>query len=209
MSCFKSNFVPFVSLNIGNIWFSTLLEYILCYPQLKCVMLQKCTLLYFVLMIVRSSLITVISSKFLWYIRLPKGRIMYHIVIPCSPSAHPSDSASDSFPHFSRTCFDILHWNFMYDFVFQHVCWILFTICRSFALFQLIIYLVTCYHSFPKVLLIWHFELKFSILSHVNECLSVCFSSSHMFRSHPLVIVTLCNWIEEHVCSSLIILILF
>ena len=99
---------------LENILFSTLLEYILWHLQLKFVMLK----MYFVLMIVRSSLIAVISSKFLWYTRLPKGRIMFYIVISCSPSAHPSDSASDSFPHFSRTCFDILHWNFMYDFVF-------------------------------------------------------------------------------------------
>ena len=33
------------------------------------------------------------------------------------PSVRPSGSPSASFPHFSLTCFDILSWNFAYDFV--------------------------------------------------------------------------------------------
>ena len=33
------------------------------------------------------------------------------------PTVRPSGSPSASFPHFSPTCFDILSWNFAYDFV--------------------------------------------------------------------------------------------
>ena len=33
------------------------------------------------------------------------------------PSVRPSGSPSASFPHFSPICFDILSWNFAYDFV--------------------------------------------------------------------------------------------
>ena len=50
------------------------------------------------------------------YARLQAGRIM----VWWCPSVRPSDSPSARFPHFSHTCFDILSWNFAYDFVLMY-----------------------------------------------------------------------------------------
>ena len=52
------------------------------------------------------------------YARLQTGRIMVWWCPVCPglrPSVHPS--VRHSFPHFSRTCFEILSWNFVYHFI--------------------------------------------------------------------------------------------
>ena len=66
--------------------------------------------------------------KFL-YARLQTGRIMVwwclsvrpsgspSVRLSVRPSDSPSGSPSASFPHFSPTCFDILSWNYAYDFI--------------------------------------------------------------------------------------------
>ena len=76
-----------------------------------------------------------------------------------SPSVRPSGSPTVSFPHFSRTCFDILSWNFAHNFVLlyyrssssvvnlRHVLWELcpfwnleyckYTVFRTFVLHAL------------------------------------------------------------------------
>ena len=55
------------------------------------------------------------------YVRLQTGRIMVwwcvSVRVSVHPTLRPSGSPSASFPHFSPTCFDILSWNFAYDFV--------------------------------------------------------------------------------------------
>ena len=51
----------------------------------------------------------------------------YGMVMSVRPSVRPSGSPSvrpsvrHSFPHFSPTCFEILSWNFVYNFILMHV----------------------------------------------------------------------------------------
>ena len=57
------------------------------------------------------------------YARLQTGRIMVWWCPSVRPSVRVSvrPSVRHSFPHFSPTCFDILIWNFVYNFIFMHV----------------------------------------------------------------------------------------
>ena len=53
------------------------------------------------------------------YARLQTGRIMVWWCPSVRPGLRPS--VRHSFPHFSPTCFEILYWNFVYNFISMHV----------------------------------------------------------------------------------------
>ena len=77
-----------------------------------------------------------------------------------------------SFPHFSLTCFDILSWNFAYDFVLLNyissvsvvnLCQFLWDLCPFWNL-EYWKYTVSAFFSY----MLWHIELKF--------CIWLCFA---------------------------------
>ena len=65
----------------------------------------------FVLMYYRSSLSVITLRQFLY----ARRDVLWYGDV--RPSVRPSGSPYARFPHFSPTCFDILSWNFAYDFV--------------------------------------------------------------------------------------------
>ena len=69
-----------------------------------------------------------------------------------------------SFPHFSRTCFDILSWNFAYDFVLLYYRSSLSVVnfCRSYAPFGTYNTENTQFSALFSYML-WYIELKFCI----------------------------------------------
>ena len=83
------------------------------------------------------------------------------------PSVRPSGSPSASFPHFSPTCFDILSWNFAYDFVLLYyrssssIFNLRHVFFRVMPLLDLRILEIEFSSLFSYML--WYIELKFSI----------------------------------------------
>ena len=92
---FCRSYAPFGTSNTGNTQFSTLFSYMLWHIELK-----FCIWLCF----------TILQIKF-------ECRQFALILVRVIPLSELRILKIHSFPHFSFTCFDILSWNFAYDFV--------------------------------------------------------------------------------------------
>ena len=83
------------------------------------------------------------------------------------PSVHPS--VRHSFPHFSPTCFEILSWNFVYNFILMHVRSSSNVInFRQFLLELCPFWTSNMQFSALFSYMLWHIELKF--------CIWLCFT---------------------------------
>ena len=92
---FDGSYAPFGTSNIGNTQFSALFSYMLLHIELKfCIWLS----------------FTVLQIKF-------ECRQFASIFVGVMPLLELRILEIHSFPHFSLTCFDILSWNFAYDFL--------------------------------------------------------------------------------------------
>ena len=100
------------------------------------------------------------------------------------PGLRPSGSPSASFPHFSPTCYDILSWNFAYDFVLLYyrssssvvnLCQVLWELC-PFCYLQYRKY--TVFHTFLLHALTYWAEILHMTLFHCTtdqvRVLSIC-----------------------------------
>ena len=98
----------------------------------------------------------------------PSGRIN----VWWCPSVRPSGSPSARFPHFSPTCFDILSWNFAYDFVLMYYRSSLSVVNLRQVLLELCPFWNLEYwkYTFSTLFsyMLWHIELKF--------CIWLCFT---------------------------------
>ena len=92
---FCRSYAPFGTENTENTQFSTLFSYMLWHNELK-----FCIWLYF----------TVLQIKF-------ECRQFAFMFVGVMPLLELTILKIHSFPHFSLSCFDILSWNFAYDFV--------------------------------------------------------------------------------------------
>ena len=79
-----------------------------------------------------------------------------------SPSVRPSGSPSTHFPHFSRTCFDILSWNFAHHFVLMYYRSSLSVVTFRQFLKELCLSWNLEFSALFSYML-WHIELKFCI----------------------------------------------
>ena len=91
---FCGSYAPFGTFNTGNTQFSALFSYMLWHIELK-----FCIWLCF----------TVLQIKF-------ECHQFTSIIVGVMPLLELRKLKMNSFPHFSLTCFDILSWNFAYDF---------------------------------------------------------------------------------------------
>ena len=141
------SYAPFGTKNTENTQFSALFSYMLWHIELK-----FCIWLCF----------TVLQIKF-------KCRQFALMFVGVKPLLEIRILKIHSFPHFSLTCFDILSWNFAYDFVFLYFRSSLSVVnfCRSYAPFWTLNTENTQFSALFSYML-WHIELKF--------CIWLCFT---------------------------------
>ena len=160
---FCGSYAPFVTYNTGNIQFSALFSYILWHIELKfCIWLGY----------------TVLQTKF-------ECCQFASISVGVMPLLELRILKIHTFPHFSLTCFNILRWNFAYDFDLLYYrssssvvnLRFLWESCPFWNL-EYLKYSFSALFSY----MLWHIELKFYIwlcLMYYKSSLSVVTVSIH------------------------------